>query len=113
VKLSEKSARILGLIAAGHSYDQIVSGENVTYADIFLAAEEALRLTGAPDGRDRLAAIKAKFPNAYERWTEAEDAALTDMHRSGASTEAMAKRFSRQPSAITSRLSKLGLGHEV
>ena len=106
--LSDKSTRVLGLIATGHSYDQIVNGErDVTYPDIFLAAEEALRLGSAADFADSVAQIKAKYPNAYERWTPDDDDALAEMHRTGASVKAMADRFQRQPSAIRSRLTKL------
>ncbi len=46
-KLSEKSKIILGLIAEGHSYSQIVDGHSgISYLDIFNAAEDALRLNG-------------------------------------------------------------------
>jgi hypothetical protein len=47
--LSEKSVTVLRLIARGHSYSQIVDGNRgITYLDVFKAAEEALRLHGAP-----------------------------------------------------------------
>lgn len=109
-RLSEKSARVLGLIATGHSYEQIVHGEgDITYRDIFLAAEEALELNHPPDRGARIARIKAEYPNAYERWTPEDDAALADIHRSGATVSAMADYFGRQPSAIRSRLIKLQL----
>ena len=45
VGLSERSATILGLIAEGRSYDQILHQQpDVTYFDIFAAAREALDL---------------------------------------------------------------------
>ncbi len=110
-RLSEKSARVLGLIAAGYGYNQIVDGQpDISYLDIFAAADEALRLNeSATDHRQRLAQIKTRYPKAYERWTPDEDAALTAMYRAGAPMVAMAGRFKRQPSAIRSRLTKLGL----
>ena len=110
-RLSDKAAAILGLIADGHSYAQIVDGHpDITYRDIFAAAEEALRLHESPsDHAARLAQIKARHPRAYAPWTENEDHSLIEMHRQGKTIADIAGRFQRQPSAIRNRLGKLGV----
>ncbi|HUY90085.1 MAG TPA: hypothetical protein VMV10_15215 [Pirellulales bacterium] len=107
--LSEKSIKVLGHIADGHSYAQIVDGhDGITYHDIFHAAEEALRLNSSPkDYQARLAQIKSRYPRAYEPWTSVDDAELAAMYKAGHRLQAIAERFQRQPSAIRSRLTKL------
>ena len=109
--LSKKAVAILGLIADGYSYNQIVDGHpDITYLNIFSAAEEALRLCeSSTDYSDRMAMIKAKYPMAYERWSDEDDAMLASMYRRGVQVSALASHFERQPSAIRSRLFKLGL----
>ena len=108
-KLSEKSVRVLRLIAQGHSYSQIVDGHfEISYRDIFDAAEEALCLSETPsEYEERMAAIKRKYPRAYERWTQDEDTRLVAMYGEGTPLDELAARFQRQPSAIRSRLEKL------
>ena len=110
-QMSEKSIYVLSLIADGHSYAQIVdSRPDITYLDIFRAAEEALELTASHvDYQERMAKIKAQHPMAYAPWTGAEDAELASMHSKHAPVAEMARRFQRQPSAIRSRLAKLDL----
>jgi len=105
---SGKSAEILTLIAEGRSYEQIVAGcQGFSYRDIFHAAEEALRLNEQQsDHHHRMAAIKAKYSRAYEKWSEAEDAELKCCRVQGASVDELAFPFQRQPSAIRSRLFK-------
>lgn len=53
--------------------------------------------------------IRTRHPNAYERWTAPDDSLLLAGYRDGRSIEDLAQEFSRQPSAIESRLSKLAL----
>jgi uncharacterized protein (DUF433 family) len=107
--LSEKSVTVLRLIADGHSYSQIVDGNpDIKYRDIFDAAEEALRLNDTSSAyEERLESIKKRYPRAYERWTQNEDARLVALHAQGLSVDELATRFQRQPSAIRSRLDKL------
>ena len=108
-RLSKKSVAILKLISEGHSYSQIVDGQKgVTYPDVFSAAEEALELNESKsDYEERMESIKKRYPKAYERWTEKDDANLIKMYRQGKTRKEMAGIFQRQPSAIVSRLSKL------
>lgn len=58
---------------------------------------------------DRYAEIRAIYPRAYEAWTVSEDDKLRQKHDQGLMVEQLAKDLQRQPSAITSRLRKLGL----
>ena len=109
-KLSEKSARILGLTATGRSYDQIIDGEKgVSRPDIAEAAREALAVLGASDYHARLAQIRQQAPEAYSEWTEEDDLALARMHREGANASEIADRLGRTTGAVRSRLSKFKL----
>jgi DNA-binding NarL/FixJ family response regulator len=111
-KLSPKSRTILAAIAQGHSYDQILAGElDLTYHDIFTAAAEALAVADSapPTYEERVEEIHQQHPRAYEKWTDDEDARLTELFRSGNTAKQIAETLQRQPSAIRSRLAKLNL----
>ena len=110
--LSDKSVAVLSLIAEGCSYGQIVDGHaDISYFDIFAAAEEALTLNASiTDNTERMAKIKRKYPRAYERWSKDDDDQLAAMYKNGIVIAEIAAHFQRQPSAIHSRLAKLGLG---
>jgi hypothetical protein len=111
MQLSPKSRAVLMLIAEGYSYAQIVDGHSeISYRDIFQAAEEALQLDGSGGNyHGRMAEIKKKYPKAYEPWTDDEKEELRAMHASRSSLVAIAEKLRRQPSAIRSQLDKLGL----
>ncbi len=112
MKLSNKSRQILTLISKGHSYEQILSlHRDFTYKDIFSSAQEALELENpsAASYQDRLAAIKQKYPNAYEPWTQQQEELLRELHGSGAAIDEMAAALKRQQGAVSSRIRKLGL----
>jgi len=53
--------------------------------------------------------IRQKYPRAYEKWTSEEDERLTSRYQAGLDLLELAAIFQRQPSAIESRLTKLGL----
>jgi DNA-binding CsgD family transcriptional regulator len=112
-RLSEKSARVLRMIADGRSYAQIVDANaDLTYHDIFLAAEEALELselTSANGADGRLSEIRKQFPRAYEPWGAPEEEQLRALHDAGDSIKEIAAQLQRQPSAVESRLRRLGL----
>jgi len=123
-RLSAKSIKVLNLIAAGLSYSQIVEGNpDLNYHDIFFAAEEAIWLDerigtlaqGAemtqarPTGASAMEKAKQNHPRAYAPWSEREDAELASLQAAGKSKAEIADHFQRQPSAIQSRLHKLGL----
>ena len=112
MKLSDKSRKILKLISRGHSYEQILAlHSSFTYKDIFSSAEEALDLESPSNlsHQDRQENIKRKHPNAYEPWTPEQERLLTKMHKGGAPVHAIASALKRQPTAISSRIRKLGL----
>lgn len=53
--------------------------------------------------------IRQKYPRAYVKWSREEDENLQKEYASGQQIGSLAQRFERQPSAIRSRLQKLGL----
>ena len=53
--------------------------------------------------------IRQKYPKAYEKWLPEEDEQLKRKYTDGMSVSDLAKHFQRKPSAIRSRLEKLGL----
>jgi hypothetical protein len=62
-RLSEQATTILGLIAEGRSYDQILHHHpDLTYFDIFAAAREALELAEAPGARTASSEPAASAP---------------------------------------------------
>ena len=54
-------------------------------------------------------ACRQEYPNAYDPWTEEDDARLTEMWRNGVSIDELAEHFGRKRGAIISRMKKLGL----
>ncbi|MCW2275303.1 hypothetical protein GJ654_12490 [Rhodoblastus acidophilus] len=110
-RLSEKSRKILQLVADGCSYNQIVDGGiGAKYGDIFEAAREALRIDSEAEiSGNRMDGAKSEHAKAYERWTPDHDRELASLYQAGSSIGDIATRLERQPSAIKSRLGKLGL----
>lgn len=53
--------------------------------------------------------IQAEHPRAYGKWSEDEDAQLSNLFRAGRTAVQIAAVLQRQPSAIRSRLGKLNL----
>jgi hypothetical protein len=53
--------------------------------------------------------VREKHPRAYERWSDSEDARVTELHESGVSVEGIADELERQPGAVAMRLERLGL----
>jgi hypothetical protein len=109
-KLSAQSALVLEMIAKGHTYEQILSQyPDLTYPDIFRAAQEALDATETVPSsyQQRVARIRTTYPRAYETWTQEEEATLAELARSGVSVDEMARQLQRQPGAIRSRMVKL------
>ena len=54
-------------------------------------------------------ACRREYPNAYDPWTEEDDARLMELWREGLSLDEIADRFGRKRGAIISRMKKLGL----
>ena len=53
--------------------------------------------------------IRNRYPKAYSQWTIEEDEALRLKYQDGSSVSELADFFQRQPGAIKSRLSHLGI----
>ena len=56
-----------------------------------------------------MAETKMQFPRAYESWTEKEDETLKAGFERGLKTAELSQLLLRQPSAVESRLAKMGL----
>jgi hypothetical protein len=113
-ELSTISRTILEGIAAGRSYDQILSaGLATTYHDIFHSAKEALDIVEqAAVGESyakRMDKIRQARPRAYEAWLPEENSGLICLFRAGTTIDEIAIKLQRQPSAIRRRLEKLKL----
>jgi hypothetical protein len=61
------------------------------------------------DLKERSPGLLEQYPRAYSSWTDDEDRHLTQLYRLSLGVERMAELHGRQPGAITSRVSKLGL----
>lgn len=138
-RLSARAVKILRLIADGRTYNRIVGNNpGFAFEDIFNAAAEALRLAeeragvvpqavvprdeplaattsaaesapSRPTYQDRMTEIKKAAPRAYEPWTQEEEERLKNLHSHGLTPRQIAGQLQRQPSAIRSRLVRLGL----
>lgn len=130
-RFSAKAVCVLEMISEGYSYAQIIARySELTYPDIFDAAAEALDLLCGPASRScdptispieppastaskvwaaRLPQIQSQHPRAYEKWSADDDDMLRRRFAKGESTQALSIAFGRQPSAIQSRLRRLGL----
>jgi len=108
--LSAKTMAIMELIAEGYSYDQILRAyPDMTYQDIFAAAEEVLRVgQGATPPADRLAQVRQRHPRAYEKWTPDEEVRLRELLQAGHTVAQIAGTLGRQRGAIRSRIIRLG-----
>ncbi len=54
-------------------------------------------------------ATRQEYPNAYDPWTDVDDARLVEWWHDGVSLDELAERFGRKRGAIISRMKKLGL----
>jgi len=75
------------------------------------ARQRRTRSRGKEEGKGPaydLEEIRKSHPKAYEPWTSEEDESLKEMQREGRSVSELASIFGRQPSAIRSRLRKIG-----
>ncbi len=71
--------------------------------------QKVLEFLGVKTKAYNLDEIRQKYPKAYERWTPDEDMQLRAKYQEGIGIDDLASYFERQPSAIRSRLAKLGL----
>jgi len=76
------------------------------------ALKRALETFGIvfPEGKTySQAEIRSRYPKAYMKWTQEEEAILSEGFLQGKSVEELANILGRKPSAVRSRLRKLGL----
>lgn len=109
---TNKAATIVKMVEEGCDYIQLIATEpDISGKDLFEALMLAVRMKtdGAQPGAyaQHLAAIRAEWPRAYEKWTLDEDEQLRSMHANGIPVEEIAEVLQRQVSAIRSRLVKL------
>lgn len=98
--LSAQATAILQSIADGRGYDQILLRHpELTYQDIFAAAQEALTKLNVGQTGHRAVAC----------WTAEEDEQLARLFRRGAHLAEIGQALGRHNGAIKSRLAKLGL----
>ena len=111
--LSRRSIAVLEMIAGGSSYEQILSAmPDITYLDIFHAAEEALNALATrttPPPPRAMDEIRRKYPRAYEKWLPSEEQYLRAMIIQTHTVAQIANKLKRQRSAIRSRILKLNL----
>lgn len=76
------------------------------------AGEDGREIREAGDSssvpQKRMAEVRGRHPKAYDRWTPEDDRRLADLHEAGWDEADLASEFGRKPSAIRSRLRKLG-----
>ncbi|MEV7638469.1 hypothetical protein AB0O32_00940 [Streptomyces rubiginosohelvolus] len=83
--------------------------ERVRFPMETIKAIEVARDTGSNQGVDP-DQLRERYPNFGKPWSTADEEKLLTLYRSGQRNyEELAAEFGRQPSAIQSRLSKLGL----
>lgn len=91
--------------------DQALVELSDTLAEIPNQIEIALQSQtdpGLTPKADKTAEILKKYPRSATKWTTAEDEELKTEYNRGLSIQELAKQFQRQPSAIRTRLQKLG-----
>lgn len=71
--------------------------------------QETINFLGVKDRTYTVDEMRREYPKAYARWTQDEDAQLKVKYSEGVSIDELAKHFQRKPSAIRSRLTRLGL----
>ena len=92
----------------GEAFLAVINGHDMSLGED-ARPDDALPPSAPPSSADaeRLQTIKQVHPHAYEKWTQADDAALLSLHAAGTPLSELATYFRRQPSAIRSRLAKL------
>jgi predicted transcriptional regulator len=114
--LTASAIAVLEMIAAGSTYEQILAAfPDLTYLDIFNAAEQALAMacTVPRPPAMTLSQRRERHARAYEAWTDAECNTLRELVRSGATVAQIAGRLQRNRGAIRSRIVKLGIVDEL
>ena len=108
--LSARATAVLRLISQGRTYEQILSlHPEMTYLDIFSAAQEALEATAPTGGTRAKEGYEVREPRPSEPWSVAEDAELAQLLAGGENVEEVAARLRRRPDAVRARMIRLNL----
>jgi hypothetical protein len=113
--LSRRSVKVLALIASGHTYDQILrTYPELSYADIFESAREALDLAREPAGHNGHVSTgpPRMRPRVHHPWSAETDARLTMLVRAGQTIAQIVDLIARSPVDVYNRMRKLGLAGE-
>ena len=82
-----------------------------SFVQALTKALEALDITFPKAKTYSQAEISSRYPKAYTKWTQEEEAILSKGFLQGKSIEELASILGRKPGAIESRLRRLGLKH--
>lgn len=108
VELSAKTVATLEHLARGGTFEQMLDAcRQLSCPDIAEAAQEVM--TRLVEGKSKIDQIREKYPRAYVKWTEQDDALLEDLLRQGEFLSKIAKALQRGRPGIRSRIVKLGL----
>ncbi|UCG61228.1 MAG: DUF433 domain-containing protein [Candidatus Zixiibacteriota bacterium] len=120
---------VLGLIAAGYSYKQVLEGHSeLSLGDIMLTAQVARDLIDKVVMVDRdlkvegeirfvvkggqfksVDELKKDHPRAFEKWTDQEHQDVIRMYKAGDSIKTIAEKLQRSYGSIRARLIRVGL----
>ncbi len=113
---------VLELISQGFTYERILFIlKSLTYEDIFHAVKVAKEIAEVhlafkfsslekiSQQYPGLVKVRRQYPRAYEKWVDEEDTYLKCKYSQCLSVQELAEILHRQPSAIRSRLRRLGL----
>ncbi|MFJ1747935.1 hypothetical protein ACIOJD_17055 [Streptomyces sp. NPDC088116] len=81
--------------------------------EVLVSVETQGALASVDSRKYTVEGVRQHHPKAYQRWSPEDDERLLDMRDTGSTVKELAERFGRQPSAIRSRIDKLGSEGEV
>jgi len=102
-------------ILFGNLFDKIViddSEEDINLKKQFSEVDYKSSTKSKSEYHEKVEEIREKYPKAYMPWTESDDILLEDYFTKGKPISEIAELFKRKPSAIHSRLKKLGFIEE-
>lgn len=97
------------------AFAQLAREELKTMHDNFIRAMggviggEKMKTASQPRTAYSVTLLREKYPNAYRPWKKGDDTMLIEQFRENKKTKEIALALGRQPSAVRSRLRKLGL----
>ena len=101
-------SRPVGTESYGHTRVMVFHEHLGAFSEAFKKAVEFMGVEGKAKAHD-VETIRREYPKAYARWTEEEDILLRTEYSQVKTTSELAELLQRKPSAIRSRLERLGL----